>query len=293
MHRVATHIFVALIPIVTFSFGLLLLAGSPPEDVFEHEYSEPELVKDFTFSATGTVKARSWYVFDLASNQVLLSNREDELLPIASITKLFSTALFNKYATTSSEVLLTNSDANVLGITGNLNAGDRLNMRELSILSLLVSSNVAATAQARLYPYDLIEAMNRYTAGAGLSASEVVFTDTSGLSSGNRATARALGNLLSYLYHQDPYVLEVTRLRQYMNESKGWKNNSPFIEESGYLGGKHGYTPEAGRTAVVLFEESVANGPDRVIGYVVLGSNDVHKDVTSLRALVRASVRYE
>jgi hypothetical protein len=70
-------------------------------------------------------------------------------------------------------------------------------------------------------------------------------------------------------------------------------NNNPFIADATYKGGKHGFTYSANRTAVSFFEEILASGNTRTIGYVLLGSDDLRSDMELLRQAVRANVRYE
>jgi D-alanyl-D-alanine carboxypeptidase len=66
-------------------------------------------------------------------------------------------------------------------------------------------------------------------------------------------------------------------------------NNSPFIADVDYEGGKHGYTPEAGKTAVVRFRATYGDG-ERMLVAVLLGTDDSKAALKALKAALEGSV---
>lgn len=75
---------------------------------------------------------------------------------------------------------------------------------------------------------------------------------------------------------------------QYIGSYTGWLNNNPIATESGYRGGKHGYTIAANRTLVAVFDETI-NGHPYTLGYIILGSDDLKADFLTLRDFVNSS----
>lgn len=231
------------------------------------------------------VTAPSVYVFDVETNTPLLQRDSDTVRPIASVTKLFSSAAFYKQDSLEQPVTITDSDVATEGEAGRLEPGQLYTARELLFPALLESSNDAAVAQARVSERDLILSMyafaNRY------DATDVSFADTSGLSADNTASARSLASLVRALLEEQPQIFDITRLKQYVAEETTWLNNSPFIGMDGYEGGKHGFTYEANRTAAVFFSEPAADGSTRLVGYVLLGSDNLRRDIELLRSVVQ------
>ena len=118
------------------------------------------------------------------------------------------------------------------------------------------------------------------------------FADASGLSPDNTASARDLMYFSRAVGEKYPFVYDISELPQYIGSYTGWLNNNPVFNTDSYRGGKHGYTPEAGRTLVAQFSEHFAAG-DRTLGYIILGSNNLPTDVATLREYTATSVQYQ
>jgi D-alanyl-D-alanine carboxypeptidase len=199
--------------------------------------------------------------------------------PLASITKLASAAAFFDHAELAATTSLTWSDLNTYGEAGRLQYGDVLTHHQLLFPLLMESSNDAAAAMERI-DTELIAQMEALAAEAGAA---VTFADASGLSTENRASAEALAVLGRHLFAHYPHLIDISRREEHLlTEDRAWVNNNPFISDPRYRGGKHGYLPEAGRTALAFFEEELA-GETFLIGYVVLGSGPLPESVGALR----------
>lgn len=230
----------------------------------------------------------AFVVFDVESGEVLLEKQALSVLPIASVTKLFTAAALID-EDLSASTTISYQDVWAEEEFGKLHAGEEYVLRELLFPLLLESSNDAAAHFERVTKGEVITTMNQLASEAGLQ--NTVLADASGLSSQNVSTASDLARFLSYLYQNEPHVLDITTLRQYVGPYTGWLNNSPVLSKD-YAGGKHGYTEAAQKTGAVLFNETISDAP-RTIGYVVLGSQNLARDVALLRDFIHTNVRYQ
>jgi D-alanyl-D-alanine carboxypeptidase len=271
--------------------SLLLSAFAYSNIVFSNETeSVPNEVAYFRIGESGpSVDAKAYAVFDLESGEVLVSKNIDTVLPIASVTKLFTATVVSKYNKPDEIVTVTNSDMAAEGGAGKLFAGQEYTYHELLFPLLLESSNDAAALFERVTGGEVVKQMNILAKDKGLPAT--FFADASGLSAKNVSSSRDLITFLLYINKNESHVLDITHLKKYVGPYTGWLNNSPVLAAS-YLGGKHGYTGEANRTLVALFLEDFSS-KKRTIGYILLGSSDLRKDTRELRDFVATQVTYE
>jgi len=271
--------------VATFCAGMFLIAAWTVKDAFEYE---PQLrVGLLDVSA---VQAKGVMVFDVETGTEIASRRSTDVLPVASITKLLTAALFYRDADLTGSTTITWSDVNTYGDAGRIHAFEEYSHRELLFPLLLESSNDAAAAMGRVHS-NLLEDMNTYALSLGLLNTS--FADTSGLSENNVSTAYELSILSATLYKKFPHIIDITRLGQYIGTHTGWLNNNPLVDEPRYRGGKHGFTEAANRTDVAFFEETLRSGHTRLIGYVVLGTDSVPLDIARLRDEVQRNVYVE
>lgn len=286
MIRKLAHISVVTVLAVTFATGMFLVATGTVQQALEYE---PQL--SVQSGVMGLLTAQSAYVFDVETGEQIYAKDADAMRPVASVTKLLSSAMFYEHASQTEMVRIAYSDILTEGRSGRLQAGQQYIARELLVPALLESSNDASVAMYRLSGNTLVAHMNDYV--QSLSLSQTRFSDTSGLSSANVSSARELATLSVFLRKDYPHIFDYTQLKTYLNHINAWMNNSPYIHEDGYKGGKHGYTPKAGRTAVAFFEEKLPSGTERVIGYVLLDSDVLKDDMQSLRTYVQQNVDYK
>lgn len=235
-------------------------------------------------------QARAYAIFDPGNGGLLVSQNDELVYPIASVTKLSAAAAVESLGWLDATTTVAVSDVAAEGRAGKLVAGTVYRYRELLFPLLLESSNDAAAALERADPEQLLLRMNERARTVGTQNTS--FVDASGLSDKNVSTARDLAMLTAQLYKDHPYIFDITTLSQYIGPQTGWVNNNPVVHQDSYLGGKHGYTEAAQRTIVAIFDEEFATGR-RQVGYVVLGSKDLEADINRLRAFVAESVRYE
>lgn len=237
------------------------------------------------------VTAKAWGVIDVINDEMLFSENATTTYPIASVTKLVTAATLREKFDDSTKTTISWADIATEGRAGSLVPGDDMTLHTLIFPLLLESSNDASEAIKNSLDEDqLVLAMNDYASGRDLQ--NTFFADPSGLSPENISTVRNLASLATDIYFEEPHLIDITSLPEYYYESYGWHNNSPFIDETEYIGGKHGYTPEAGKTAVVFFEERYPEGR-AVVAYIILGSSDLKADVAALRAEVKDATIYQ
>ncbi len=253
--------------------------------------AEGNQATDFTVTEqTVALPAKAFLIFDVKTGEVLASNNSNAVLPMASVTKIFTASTIIKNMALVATTSITASDVETEGKAGKLKTGEEYTYQELLFPLLLESSNDAAAVFERLTKGDVVAQMNTLVTEAG--AENTSFADASGLSKNNVTTATDLAKLTSYLSENYPQVFDITILSKYVGPYTGWMNNNPVVAEANYLGGKHGYTEAAGKTIVSLFAENFSN-EERVIGYVILGSNDLRSDVKTLRKFVAESVKFQ
>lgn len=269
----------------TFGLGMFMIAAWTVKDALEYV---PELRVGLLDVSDTTAKAV--LVFDVETGTEIASKNASEALPIASITKLATAAAFYGGADLSATTTITWADVNTYGDAGRIHAYEEYVNRELLFPLLLESSNDAASAMLRVYP-ELLLQMNTYARSLGLS--DTHFSDPSGLSEQNVSTAYELSVLARDVFMHHSHIIDITRLNQYIGTHTGWLNNNPLIAKQGYFGGKHGFTEAANRTTVAFFEEELASGHGRLIGYIILGSESVSGDVDLLREQVQHNVFLE
>ena len=146
-----------------------------------------------------SLKSNAALVLDESNLEILFEKNGNIALPMASITKLMTGLVVVESMQDMNEVLeITEDDVDTKKFTSSrLKVGTRMTRGNLLHLALMSSENRAAAALGRNYPGGLpafVEAMNIKAQMLGMSDSQYV--DSSGLSSGNMASARDLAKLV-------------------------------------------------------------------------------------------------
>lgn len=283
MKRIRHHLSLLTVLGSLLALGMLLVAGGTVQDAVMPQVATVQVL----YAVAPVVTAQSMIIVDAQTGTSLFEKRADTVHPIASITKLFTAAVWWQQADLYATSTITWSDVATDGRAGRLRAGQQYQNRELLFPLLLESSNDAAATMARVAPFPLVARMNELAAVLG--ATQTTLVDTSGLKDGNVSTARDLARVFRGLQRTEPHILDVTQLPLYLNHVNAWMNNNPFIEDPAYRGGKHGYTYTANRTVVAAFAESLTGGTREIV-YVLLGSDDLEADMRAARAFVHANV---
>lgn len=196
-------------------------------------------------------------VMDQRTGSLLYSKNINKQRAIASVTKLMTAmVILDSKLRLDQPIRISYFDKDFLRFSrSRLRVGTLLRRKDLIFMALAASENRASHALARTYPggrYAFIRAMNRKARLLGMTNTH--FSDSSGLSSGNRSTARDLLKMVRAAYNY-PLVREFTtsgrgwavdlsdgRIIQFMNTNRlvrrdNWSINvskTGFIREAGY-----------------------------------------------------------
>ncbi len=211
--------------------------------------------------------------------------------PIASITKLMTALVFLENNPGWDTTYKINSSDQVEGGILNLFPGDEIKIKDIFKTSLIASDNGATLAlvhATNLSETEFIKKMNEKAEQLGLANTN--FIDAVGLSDKNVSSAREVAQLAKVALAQNE-IREATETKDY--EFLTISGREKKVESTDYLlfdsavnnfqvlGGKTGYTDQAGYCFVGLFKDE--NG--REIISVVLnsrGKNDRFKESKTL-----------
>ncbi len=206
------------------------------------------------------LKSTNVLVVDQINKRVLYAKKEEQVVPIASITKLMTALVVIEADLPFDErIVITRDDYDkVKRQPSRLGAGTSITRGDLLKLMLMASENRAAAALARTYPggtAGFVAAMNLKALEFGMT--ETRFVDSSGLSDENVSTARDLAWLVEAAYRQ-PLVREFTTYSSLTVEvNKGRKmqfaNSNQMVRHRQWEIGlsKTGYLDSAGRCLVM------------------------------------------
>lgn len=307
-----------LILVFIFAGALSTFIKSQPEKVAEEWlHVTPENSPSSVFTTTSPVineneiqiLAKSAYVYDIVARRALYNKNADEVLPLASITKLMTGLLTHELLSESMPIDIPASAIKQDGDSG-IREGDKVSVGSLTDYALMASSNdsafalAASVGKALTGEYDegiFVEAMN--IRAKELELNTLKFNNSTGLdvntvTAGGYGSARDVSFLLTYIWREYPQLLypssqSATRI---YNEEGGYyeaENTNRSLEViPNLLGSKTGYTDLAGGNLTIVFDA----GFNRPVVITVLGSsfygrfNDVE---TLTKAVVEAFGKIE
>lgn len=201
----------------------------------------------------------SFVVVSQRTGKVLSERNGDQVLPVASITKLMTAMVVLDAKQNMSEVLtVSNADIDRLKGTGSrLPIGARLTREEMLHIALMSSENRAASALARHYPGGeraFVEAMNVKARMLGMWNTR--FVESTGLDPRNVSSASDLVKLVQAASGY-PLIREFsTADEKYVRVGSGqlrYGNSNGLVREPGWSVSlsKTGFIREAGRCLVM------------------------------------------
>lgn len=214
------------------------------------------------------------------NGRILFQKNTDQPLPIASLTKLLTALVVIDKLPLSEKVKINKAAVDTYGEMGNLVVSEELSVESLLYIMLIDSSNDAATALAETVegrlPGEMMfpGLMNTMAQGLGMVNSH--FSDPAGLNPDNVSTASDLVRLATANL-ENPLVKKIlgtnetdvfsadNRIRHHL------KNTNKLLGRTqGVIGGKTGYTEEAGECMILI-----AESPQETDYFMValLGSN--------------------
>ena len=227
----------------------------------------------FTFSTahsassrTDTLQLASIYaaVAPLGSTETIFSQRSNQVVPIASLTKLMTALVVIQSGLSLDESLEVKGISETFGknAPSRLRTGTQISRRNLLRMALMSSENLASYTLAENYPGGseaFVSAMNATSALLGMTSTR--FADPTGLSPENVSTAEDLLILAAATY-QYPIIRQLSvegktdlhfRSPSY---SLAYTNTNPLTRSQNWnvLLSKTGYLIESGRCLIMVAE---------------------------------------
>jgi len=214
------------------------------------------------------LKSSAVLVIDQSDGRPLFAKNVDNVVPIASITKLMNAmVVLDADLPMDERIGISEADKDTLkGTRSRLQVGTVLTRRELLQLALMASENRAAEALTRVYPGGtraFVAAMNQKAVELGMWRSR--FVDGTGLSSENVSTAQDLIKMVAAAYKY-PMIRHFTTdtgliVQGTRGRSMNYHNSNRLVSSPEWEIGlsKTGYISEAGRCLVM--QAKIANKP--------------------------------
>jgi len=157
--------------------------------------------------------ALSLKIFPSGKEKILFEKNSQEILPIASLTKLMTALIaFENYDLYDELKILKNAASQPdVPNYGNLKEGETFSVRKLLNLALVYSSNDAAFALAeKMGIKEFVEKMNQKAKEIGME--NTIFYNPTGLKDGNLnvSTAKDLATLVKYILKEKPEILKIS-----------------------------------------------------------------------------------
>jgi len=230
--------------------------------------------------------AVAFEVNKVGRERILFQKNPEGILPIASLTKLMTAVIVlenvaenEKYDLQNTWITISPEAANQINVPvyGNLKTGERFNLKQLLDLMLIYSSNDAAWALAEFIETEnftpvierssirgFVEKMNQKAKELGLENTN--FANPTGLDpenlyyhlptqeNFNYSTTKDLVKLAQYIIFNHPLIFEISLEKGPYLVRNGLSDL--FLPENlDLLGGKTGYTDEAGGCLLVVFQD--------------------------------------
>lgn len=240
------------------------------------------------------IEAQAGIVLDFNTGAILYAKNIDERLYPASITKIMTTLLACENC--QMDAVVTTSENAVYGISEDsskayLEVGEELTMTQMLMAVMLQSANDAAYAVAEHTSGSMkkfVEAMN--TRARQIGCTNTHFNNPHGLHASNHyTTARDMAMIMRTAWrnarfrafagkvtYEIPPTNKTTETRYYLNNHKMMKTET--YEYSGVLGGKTGYTDQAGNTLVTVAKQ----GSMTLVAVILNGVNGAYGDTANL-----------
>jgi len=231
-------------------------------------------------------------VLDSSGRNWLYSKEAEAVQPIASISKLMTALVFLEHNPGWETTYSFTAADNVAGGRLAFFPGDEASLEDIFKASLVASDNGATIALVHasgLSEEEFSAAMNAKAQALGLKQTK--FSDATGLSDKNVSTAREVAIMArEALSHRE--IAEATSLKEYRFQTVGGRDK--YVESTDYLlfdsepqafsilGGKTGYTDEAGYCFVGRFRDQ-ASGQEIISA--VLGSAGKNERFRESKAL--------
>lgn len=196
-------------------------------------------------------------VMDMDSGRILYSKNKDEKRLIASTTKIMTCIITIENMDLNKKIIVGDEVLKMYGTNIYVEVGEEISIRDLLYGLMLRSGNDASVVLAKnvFGSYDkFIKMMNKKA--KELNMNNTIFNNPHGLDDDtkNYSTAYDMSLLSKYCYKNKIYrkIISTKKYRAISNlKSYLWYNRNKLLYNYKYgIGGKNGYTPDAGKTFV-------------------------------------------
>lgn len=220
------------------------------------------------------ISAHSAVVIDARTGDALFTHNADEVLPMASTTKIMTAITALEAGNLDQTYKVKKEYTLVEGSSMYLKEGEELTLRDTLYGLMLMSGNDAALAVAGECGGQeaFIEQMNEKALDLGLGNTH--FDNPNGLDSENHhTTARELAKLTAYAMKNETFR-EIVSTKTYTNAGRTMTNHNKLLKMYPYcVGVKTGFTKKSGRCLV-----SAAERNGRLLVAVTLNAPDDWND---------------
>ena len=231
------------------------------EDAASDTYVPAQSISENASRVNLKLRSHAAIVFDERDNEVIMARNAEQVLPVASLSKLMTAMVILDADLGMEEVItITKDDKDRIRYSkSRLRTGMRFTRKDLLLIALAASENRAASALARTYPGGseaFVSDMNRKAQNLGLTQTR--FADPAGLSNDNVSTAQELMQLVKvasdypvirdYTTQTRQTITDLTSQREIIfgNTNRLVKKDSWPISLS-----KTGFTKDAGNCLVM------------------------------------------
>mgnify|MGYP001225586907 FL=1 len=210
--------------------------------------------------------------------KILYQKNIEKKLPIASLTKLVTAMVALDIYNKDDIVEISKNAVLTEGTAGDLKVNEKIKFNDLLNLLLVASSNDAATALAEKIGEDnFVNLMNEKVLIIG--AENTHFCNVHGLSDCNSqySTSQDLADISYFIFQNYPEIIDIISRKEVRFISlSGYEhfelNTNKLLGEENILGGKTGFTKEAG-DCILLFLKPPENLKD-ILVILLLGTDD-------------------
>lgn len=203
------------------------------------------------------ISAKSAVLYDPLSCQILYAKNEQEVLGMASTTKIMTALVALEQYDLQQDVIVEKAWTGIEGSSMYLKAGEKLTVSDLLYGLLLSSGNDAAAALAGLDPDGeeaFVEKMNQKAALLGLENTH--FENPSGLDGEtHHTTALELAKIAACALENEIFA-KMVATQQIQVAGRWLKNHNRLLKEIDACGVKTGYTKACGRCLVSAKEQN-------------------------------------
>jgi len=264
--------------------------SQPLEDIVVVKIPPPKPKLDLQAKAAISVKLN-----ESGAEKIIFNKNINQPLPIASLTKLMTAVIvLENYDLENTLITISKTAANQENVPnyGNLDKeiGKKFTLEQLLELMLIYSSNDAAWALSEVIGVpNFLEKMNQKANDLGLENTnfinphgldpENLHYDPSVINFYNYSTARDLVKLAQYILKEHPVIFEISHKAPLYSIKDGIFDL--FLTQE-VIGGKTGYTDEAGGCIIFIFK----NERGSFFVNLILGAPSSSARITEMQKLI-------